>query len=638
MIVRVRGRHFFVLPLLSSFCTCLPCSLKQQGAMLLRGGSSGMNDIGAIEAGSVFSTMANPQFAQIKAFVPKEAPHRGTVGRKNSTDLHVSKSQEIVDLGKYAWFYPDPPWGRKNVFRPGSMFLQVWDGTVWLAMMYIAFNVPFRAAGFTMDDWDEDHCSLPKNMLAENLARPLRSIVDLIFLTDIIFSMHTAFYQYRGNGRLDLVDDLPTIRNRYLSSWAFVWDVCGIFPLKAMACLISYLIPGSIPFIWDNKVINLFKAFRMAKLFRLHHIYRIANFIAYKFPDKSRLFNLSLLLGQMLFTGHVLACAWYFVGQLDRLNGWVVRHTRRDESCLSKYVKSFYFIYATITTVGYGDVAGLNAAERIFCIGLMVLGGFLFGHLIGSVPAIIDRRSEAGARYLELENRLKEYMKDKQVPAALQARIMQFFEYRYPERRSFDGYKIIQDLPLSMQKDLAAHVHRNLVTACPILKRCSAGTTGEICLLLRKTFAAEGDVITIEGTPSNGLCFVKSGQVLLSRGWESESVLGPGGVFGENCVNGGDGTLKQSHTATALEPVELYILLRPDLEDLVANRPDFIPTYDLDSWEQVKRNLLSRRETRLGLDKLRQVLGDLGELREQIRDLTRDQQTRLERHRGNEGR
>eukprot|EP00960_Hanusia_phi_P073871 768104-Hanusia_phi.AAC.8 len=88
---------------------------------------------------------------------------------------------------------------------------QMWDGTVWLAMMYIAFNVPFRAAGFTVDDWDEvdedcvqasddrvvaqDHCSLPKNMLAENLARPLRSIVDLIFLADIIFSMHTAFYQ-----------------------------------------------------------------------------------------------------------------------------------------------------------------------------------------------------------------------------------------------------------------------------------------------------------------------------------------------------------------------------------------------------------------------------------------------------------
>eukprot|EP00960_Hanusia_phi_P073870 768104-Hanusia_phi.AAC.7 len=59
--------------------------------MFLRGGSSGMNDMGAIEAGSVFSTMANPQFAQIKAFVPKEAPHRGPVSRKNSTDLHRSK-------------------------------------------------------------------------------------------------------------------------------------------------------------------------------------------------------------------------------------------------------------------------------------------------------------------------------------------------------------------------------------------------------------------------------------------------------------------------------------------------------------------------------------------------------------------
>jgi hypothetical protein len=37
---------------------------------------------------------------------------------------------------------------------------------------------------------------------------------------------------------------------------------------------------------------------------------------------------------------------------------------------------------------------------------------------------------------------------------------LQFFEYRYPERRSFDGHVIIADLPVSLQKDLAAHVYR----------------------------------------------------------------------------------------------------------------------------------------------------------------------------------
>eukprot|EP00960_Hanusia_phi_P073872 768104-Hanusia_phi.AAC.9 len=33
----------------------------------------------------------------------------------------------------------------------------------------------------------------------------------------------------------------------------------------------------------------------------------------------------------MLFTGHVLACAWYFVGQLDRKNGCVGWEVEKDE-------------------------------------------------------------------------------------------------------------------------------------------------------------------------------------------------------------------------------------------------------------------------------------------------------------------
>jgi len=30
---------------------------------------------------------------------------------------------------------------------------------------------------------------------------------------------------------------------------------------------------------------------------------------------------------------------------------------------------------------------------------------------------------------------------------------------------------------------------------------------------------------------------------------------------------------------------ELVVILRNDFEDLVANRPDFIPTYNLESWD-----------------------------------------------------
>jgi len=296
-----------------------------------------------------------------------------------------------------------------------------------------------------------------------------------------------------------------------------------------------------------------------------------------------------------------------------------------EEHWVSKYVSSFYFIYATLTTVGYGDIAGLSTNERIFCIGIMVLGGFLFGVLIGSLPTILDRRSEAGGRYARLEKSLTEYLVDKKVPPALKGRIFQFFEYRYPERRSFNGHRIIQDLPRSLRKELALHVHKTVVTACPLLTRCSPDTLGEICMLLRKVFCAEGDTIVSEGTPSTGIYFIKTGQVTISRDWETVQVLRAGGVFGENCLFDGPGDARRCHTATAAEPVELCVLPRADFEELVATRSDFIATYNIDGWRDIRERLLRRRDQYLGVDKKQAVLEMLSEARGSLQSISKEQ-------------
>ena len=74
-----------------------------------------------------------------------------------------------------------------------------------------------------------------------------------------------------------------------------------------------------------------------------------------------------------------------------------------------------------------------------------------------------------------------------------------------------------------------------------------------------------------------------------------------------NAVVDGDGSGIVWYTATALEPTEMVVILRSDFEDLVAHRPDFIPTYNLDSWDSVKGRILQRRSHRLGIDSCQQV-------------------------------
>ena len=199
-----------------------------------------------------------------------------------------SSSEALYEDKQYAWFYPDPPWGRKDAFRAGSKFLQVWDCVLWVAMMYVGFHVPFHAAGFVADDYiQEERCDLDLTALWKGPAHRLDLFVDCIFWCDMVFMMHTALYRRDDSGLRVLVDEVKDIRRHYVRSRAFVYDVCGVLPLRTSACVLTKLLPARMrpP---HTRFVSIIRLFRMAKLFRLHHMNRISTFIKYTFPRKTR--------------------------------------------------------------------------------------------------------------------------------------------------------------------------------------------------------------------------------------------------------------------------------------------------------------------------------------------------------------
>ncbi len=59
---------------------------------------------------------------------------------------------------------------------------------------------------------------------------------------------------------------------------------------------------------------------------------------------------------------------------------------------------ALYFIVATITTVGYGDISGGTAGEQLFCVGLMLLGVVSYSVAIGACTSLMGastRRQKA---------------------------------------------------------------------------------------------------------------------------------------------------------------------------------------------------------------------------------------------------
>lgn len=95
---------------------------RQQSPRLRGGNDEGGGDTFAqdVEGGNVESALADPDMTKVRAFMPRELRRGLSEGFGSS-----SFSLKSLLISK-CWFYPLPPWGRKDVFNCESGFLQFW--------------------------------------------------------------------------------------------------------------------------------------------------------------------------------------------------------------------------------------------------------------------------------------------------------------------------------------------------------------------------------------------------------------------------------------------------------------------------------------------------------------------------------
>lgn len=105
--------------------------------------------------------------------------------------------------------------------------------------------------------------------------------------------------------------------------------------------------------------------------------------------EAERLIEFALL---FVILCHTLACMWYLVGRLQDSSGncWIDANNLYDASPYEKYISALYFIVATITTVGYGDISATTSIEQTFCIVLMIIGVISYSTAISSFMSIMN--------------------------------------------------------------------------------------------------------------------------------------------------------------------------------------------------------------------------------------------------------
>jgi hyperpolarization activated cyclic nucleotide-gated potassium channel 1 len=101
---------------------------------------------------------------------------------------------------------------------------------------------------------------------------------------------------------------------------------------------------------------------------------------------------------------HICCCFWVILANLSIdddsfVDTWIYRLGYVDCEDYEVYIASMYFVLATFTTVGFGDINGVTNSERVFCLILMLVGALAFSFSISSLSSMLSTMDTRKARF-----------------------------------------------------------------------------------------------------------------------------------------------------------------------------------------------------------------------------------------------
>nr|XP_033795341.1 potassium voltage-gated channel subfamily H member 1 isoform X1 [Geotrypetes seraphini] len=484
-----------------------------------------------------------------------------TVHKGENVHKH-SRLAEVLQLGSeiLPQYKQEAPKTPPHIILHYCVFKTTWDWVILILTFYTAILVPYNVSFKTKQN---------------NVAwLVVDSIVDVIFLVDIVLNFHTTFVGPAG----EVISDPKLIRMNYLKTW-FVIDLLSCLPYDVINAFENV----------DEGISSLFSSLKVVRLLRLGRVARkLDHYIEYGAAV------LVLLVCVFGLAAHWLACIWYSIGDYEVINEET--NTIRTESWLfqlgesigtpyrfnlsgsgkweggpskdSVYISSLYFTMTSLTSVGFGNIAPTTDGEKIFAVAMMMIGSLLYATIFGNVTTIFQQMYANTNRYHEMLNSVRDFLKLYQVPKGLSERVMDYIVSTWSMSRGIDTEKVLQICPKDMRADICVHLNRKVFKEHPAFRLASDGCLRALAMEFQTVHCAPGDLIYHAGESIDTLCFVVSGSLEVIQDDEVVAILGKGDVFGD--VFWKETTLAQScANVRALTYCDLHVIKRDALQKVL---------------------------------------------------------------------
>ncbi|CAH0560828.1 unnamed protein product [Brassicogethes aeneus] len=328
----------------------------------------------------------------------------------------------------------------------------------------------------------------------------------------------------------------------YLKSW-FIIDLLSCLPYDVFNAFDHD----------EDGIGSLFSALKVVRLLRLGRVVRkLDRYLEYGAA------MLILLLCFYMLVAHWLACIWYSIGRSDADNGvqyswlWKLANITQNPysyvwpndsstpelingpSRKTMYVTALYFTMTCMTSVGFGNVAAETDNERIFTICMMIIAALLYATIFGHVTTIIQQMTSATAKYHDMLNNVREFMKLHEVPKALSERVMDYVVSTWAMTKGLDQDKVLNFCPKDMKADICVHLNRKVFNEHPAFRLASDGCLRALAMHFTMSHSAPGDLLYHTGESIDSLCFIVTGSLEVIQDDEVVAILGKGDVFGDS--------------------------------------------------------------------------------------------------------
>lgn len=387
-------------------------------------------------------------------------------------------------------------------------------------------------------------------------------LIDLFFIADIFLNCFTTFRRHGIE-----ISDRPTCTRHYARRMMMV-DVLGSLPLD----LIAWVLIGNGQFLGGSLVLAL-RLLRLLRIVRLFVILRRWEAFNWSNPGALRVVK---FLVSILLLMHWLACIWFFSAFASGFpaDSWAARAGVAGSGPMDQYIRSIYWTITTMTTVGYGDITPARSIEYVLSAIIMLMGASLYAFIIGSVASLLSSIQAAKNRHWERIDSVTEFLRQRQVPAEIDAKVRNYYEYAWEHDRGMDKNAMLNDLPGPLRLEILLHLASNILETVPLFKNCSPVLRDELLISLESKTFTPGSNIANEGEMGRSIYFIVEGSVEIISAQQQKpwGTLGEGDYFGFMSMVLGE---QRTATTRAIGFCELLILGKENFSRIKAEFPEF---------------------------------------------------------------